>query len=414
MALVKSLVQNPYRILGVSSNDSAGRIEKHIAAFAEALKTNHSLEYQTDFVNLLGHIRRSAAMLEFAKERLDSPRKRLAAAFFWFAVSKASDAAAFTYLKEGNIEKAEKAYAKKEGYAARLNSAALSFMKGDILGGIGQVARLLFDDQERNAFTRAVAPGELISRAGLAWLFIEELARDEKLADDLGLSRIDSEEKADTFLRNILAIHERLAVSVFNVGPVRSMPIMALKSAQRFLDTTAELLVPIQNELGSDAPLYLFVSSWVANEAMSMIVANVNFMQNCPPGTETLRTETAKAEVLLKRLLTLDITDKLRGEIENNLTILAGIQAGIREKHDKGRCYIATMAYGSYDAPDVQVLRRFRDRVLKKTRLGRMVVCFYYRHSPAWVALLKDKPFVNTLIRTGLGAFARFYDKLSH
>ena len=91
---------------------------------------------------------------------------------------------------------------------------------------------------------------------------------------------------------------------------------------------------------------------------------------------------------------------------------MQGIQDRIVHKHDKGHCYIATMAYGSYDAPQVRILRRFRDRVLLTNVPGRAFVRFYYRASPSWVKALEDKPTVNALIRYVLGVFARLYAKL--
>lgn len=48
-------------------------------------------------------------------------------------------------------------------------------------------------------------------------------------------------------------------------------------------------------------------------------------------------------------------------------------------------CYIATAVYGSYDCPEVWVLRRFRDRYLKKYALGRLFIKFYYAFSPKMV-----------------------------
>lgn len=45
-------------------------------------------------------------------------------------------------------------------------------------------------------------------------------------------------------------------------------------------------------------------------------------------------------------------------------------------------CYIATCVYGSYGAPEVLTLRRFRDEILKKHMLGRMFIRCYYAISP--------------------------------
>lgn len=65
-------------------------------------------------------------------------------------------------------------------------------------------------------------------------------------------------------------------------------------------------------------------------------------------------------------------------------------------------CYVATMAYGDYDHPQVMELRKFRDEFLRKTLLGRCFIMFYYKYSPLLVEKLKDKPKINELIRTFL------------
>jgi len=57
--------------------------------------------------------------------------------------------------------------------------------------------------------------------------------------------------------------------------------------------------------------------------------------------------------------------------------------------HKTGRssegCYIATCVYGSYDCPEVLVLRNFRDTVLKKSLPGRAFIQVYYAISPKLV-----------------------------
>ena len=45
-------------------------------------------------------------------------------------------------------------------------------------------------------------------------------------------------------------------------------------------------------------------------------------------------------------------------------------------------CYIASAVYGTYDCPELWVLRRFRDYGLRKSKIGRAFVRFYYAISP--------------------------------
>ena len=52
---------------------------------------------------------------------------------------------------------------------------------------------------------------------------------------------------------------------------------------------------------------------------------------------------------------------------------------------DKEGCFIATCVYGSYDCPNVWVLRRFRDETLRKTFLGNQLINIYYALSPGLV-----------------------------
>jgi DNA-binding beta-propeller fold protein YncE len=67
-----------------------------------------------------------------------------------------------------------------------------------------------------------------------------------------------------------------------------------------------------------------------------------------------------------------------------------------------GPCFIATAAYGSEMAPQVQLLRDFRDRRLMTHRPGRAFVAFYYRHSPALAEWIRPSETRRALVRAAL------------
>lgn len=74
-------------------------------------------------------------------------------------------------------------------------------------------------------------------------------------------------------------------------------------------------------------------------------------------------------------------------------------------------CYIATAVYGSYDAPEVMVLRRFRDNVLKKRFWGRIFIKMYYCISPPIAEKLKNANGINQIIKSILNRFVKKWDK---
>ncbi len=74
-------------------------------------------------------------------------------------------------------------------------------------------------------------------------------------------------------------------------------------------------------------------------------------------------------------------------------------------KLGKKGCYIATCVYGSYDCPEVWVLRRFRDETLECSRLGRLFISLYYATSPSIVRLFGENAAVRALWRALLDRF---------
>jgi predicted amidophosphoribosyltransferase len=65
----------------------------------------------------------------------------------------------------------------------------------------------------------------------------------------------------------------------------------------------------------------------------------------------------------------------------------------------KGGCFIATAVYGSDTMPDVVLLREFRDTILVRSRLGRMIVNTYYYLSPPLARVISTKLLFRNLVR---------------
>lgn len=69
---------------------------------------------------------------------------------------------------------------------------------------------------------------------------------------------------------------------------------------------------------------------------------------------------------------------------------------------EKNGCYIATSVYGSYDCPEVWVLRRYRDNVLLNSCFGRWFVKRYYAISPLIVDKCGNKKWFVKLCKSVL------------
>ncbi|MEJ7603314.1 MAG: fibronectin type III domain-containing protein [Kofleriaceae bacterium] len=70
-------------------------------------------------------------------------------------------------------------------------------------------------------------------------------------------------------------------------------------------------------------------------------------------------------------------------------------------------CFVATAAYGSLLANDVEVLRKFRDRTLRKTALGELAVEAYYTFGPILAGVISESELLRHTAREALAPVVR-------
>ncbi|NIR25854.1 MAG: hypothetical protein GWN77_02600, partial [Gammaproteobacteria bacterium] len=67
-----------------------------------------------------------------------------------------------------------------------------------------------------------------------------------------------------------------------------------------------------------------------------------------------------------------------------------------------GFCFIATAAYGTPMAGEIQILREFRDEYLLTSPIGQAFVDFYYRVSPPIAEFITEHAILKPVVRAGL------------
>ncbi|HEY0847171.1 MAG TPA: CFI-box-CTERM domain-containing protein [Noviherbaspirillum sp.] len=73
---------------------------------------------------------------------------------------------------------------------------------------------------------------------------------------------------------------------------------------------------------------------------------------------------------------------------------------GVQMSEKRGRCYIATLAFGT--GQETAVLRMFRDRILRPNATGRWLILVYYKTAPAVCTVLEHWPWLQPIIRAVL------------
>lgn len=83
-------------------------------------------------------------------------------------------------------------------------------------------------------------------------------------------------------------------------------------------------------------------------------------------------------------------------------TITMDRSHSINANFSGGGCFIATAAYGTPMAEEIQVLRDFRDEYLLTSPAGQGLVDLYYRVSPPIAEFITEHPSLKPIVRTGL------------
>ena len=116
----------------------------------------------------------------------------------------------------------------------------------------------------------------------------------------------------------------------------------------------------------------------------------------------TYRSNLKKSVQLINVISKMSMDQETKDYVTKNAPIIKrnyqqSLQIG-RQPQSSGGCYIATMAYGDYDHPQVMELRKYRDQVLLKNYFGKLFVKIYYSVSPHLVKKLKNQNKINKLI----------------
>ena len=66
---------------------------------------------------------------------------------------------------------------------------------------------------------------------------------------------------------------------------------------------------------------------------------------------------------------------------------------------DKGGCVVATAAYGTSIAAQLDIVREFRDQVLLANTVGTRMVTFYYDVSPPLASFISEHDMLRIVVR---------------
>jgi hypothetical protein len=200
-------------------------------------------------------------------------------------------------------------------------------------------------------------------------------------------------------------------------------------NGKQLLASARPYLSNVKSILGSTDELYLGLSSRIASDAQGMCVSEINKLQERFANTYDNATKVAAILLLKERVNeawevtttigSMDLRQDFRTRYTQNRTLLSNLKTQLAAVNTGGGrssgsssgssgCYIATMAYGDYDHPQVIILRQFRDEVLDKSSLGKRFIKTYYHYSPKLVERLKNKKTLNAIIRKALNQFIKF------
>ena len=187
-----------------------------------------------------------------------------------------------------------------------------------------------------------------------------------------------------------------------------------LDDVESFLSSCKPKLNEIGSELGFNDKDFINISTIIAMNSQGIVVEILNNVQSSltnsvNPYMSDIQKKNiisdalnifSKCNSLMNKIADIDMNEEARNKVDSNRRTISQITKDLNKiinPPSSGGCYIATMAYGGYDHPQVLKLRKYRDRVLLNNKLGVLFVKIYYYISPKFVKIFTGKILINKL-----------------
>lgn len=316
--MIKSVSQNPYRILGVLSNsplkERVGN-QNRLAAFA---KIGKETTFPNDFIEVIKEKpQRSAESVSGANAALNLDKDQLKHSFFWFIKGSSIDDIALRHLQAGNLEKAKEIFQKQETFSSLINLAVLSFIGNDITIGYRNISKVIHKTTYRQNLLQALGIVNLqITEDELAELIILELLNEVDASKLIKVCVNDTE-------RTILskkALEEPIAVinsAIATAKHVDSKNANAnLEAGTKLMNSTKSPLKAIKEIAGATSPQYQMAADGLAKQILQ---CGINYYNNAPDNdVESPR----KAMVLQEYALNIAVGKLTKDRCQDNYNIL--------------------------------------------------------------------------------------------
>lgn len=85
----------------------------------------------------------------------------------------------------------------------------------------------------------------------------------------------------------------------------------------------------------------------------------------------------------------------------------------VTDEEEAPKCFIATAAYGTPFAEEINILRNFRDKRIKNNFIGMVFIKFYYKISPPIAKIISKNKFLRKITRVILKPVIKIIEKIN-
>lgn len=312
---------NPYRLLGIYSNSPAKDRIANANKLKAYLKVGKSVSFPLDLLNFVSTPFRTVESIEHAQGSINLFHSQLKYALFWFIKVSPIDEIALGYLQNGDTDKAKDLFNKKETFSSLINLGVLSLIQNDKAVGIQAIAKVIHNEDYRDAFIEAVCDGTYqLSEDELAQLFMEELSAEISIQELMRLFLENGIAKDYYYLKN-KAVSESIANINTEIAIAKKVKNDAAdaqyKAGTALINNTKDALSLIRSLLQTNDMQYQMVAD---NLAKQILQCGINYYNNSKESDAAI-----KAMPIQKYALLIAVGALIKDRCKENVDILQKI-----------------------------------------------------------------------------------------